>query len=87
MKPREITVPVIDQGITGQGIVVEDGAWIGAGAAILDGVRVGRGAVIGANAVVTRDVPAHTLAVGSPARVVRDLRAANSAERVAGLRA
>lgn len=68
------TVPVIDQGISGEGIVIEDGAWIGAGAAILDGVRVGQGSVIGANAVVTRDVPPHTLAVGSPARVIRDLR-------------
>ena len=67
------TRPVLEQGITGQGIVVEDGAWIGAGAAVLDGVRVGRGAVVGANAVVTKDVPPHTLAVGIPARVVRDL--------------
>jgi acetyltransferase-like isoleucine patch superfamily enzyme len=63
--------PVIDQDITGEGIVVEDGAWIGAGAAILDGVRIGRGSVVGANAVVTRDVPDHSLAVGIPARVVR----------------
>ena len=75
----DITRPVIDQGISGKGIVIEDGAWIGAGAAILDGVRIGRGAVIGANAVVTRDVPAHCVAVGSPARVVRDLRAVEDA--------
>ncbi|MGH2457758.1 MAG: acyltransferase, partial [Chloroflexota bacterium] len=71
------TRPVIDQGISGEGIVIEAGAWIGAGAAILDGVRVGQGAVVGANAVVTRDVPPHTLAVGSPARVIRDLRDPN----------
>lgn len=67
------TRPVIDQGITGQGIVVGDGAWIGAGAAILDGVCIGEGAVVGANAVVTRDVPPHSLAVGVPARVIRNL--------------
>jgi acetyltransferase-like isoleucine patch superfamily enzyme len=65
------TRPVIDQDITGEGIVVDDGAWIGAGAAILDGVRIGRGSVVGANAVVTHNVPDHSLAVGSPARVVR----------------
>ncbi len=69
----DVTRPVMDQGISGEGIVIEDGAWIGAGAAVLDGVRVGRGAVIGANAVVTRDVPPHCVAVGSPARVVRKL--------------
>ncbi|HEX5415102.1 MAG TPA: acyltransferase [Chloroflexota bacterium] len=67
------TRPVIEQGIKGRGIVIEDGAWIGAGAAILDGVRIGRGAVIGANAVVTRDIPPHCVAVGVPARVTRGL--------------
>lgn len=71
----DVTRPVMDQGITARGIVIEDGAWIGAGAAVLDGVRIGRGAVIGANAVVTRDVPPHCVAVGIPARVIRDLRA------------
>lgn len=74
----DVSRPVIDQGITGQGIVIEDGAWIGAGAAILDGVRVGRGAVVGANAVVTKDVPPHTLAVGTPARVIRHLTEAET---------
>lgn len=70
--------PVLDQGISGQGIVIEDGAWIGAGAAVLDGVRIGRGAVVGANAVVTRDVPPRSVAVGVPARVVRDLTSADA---------
>ncbi|MDY7079048.1 MAG: acyltransferase [Chloroflexota bacterium] len=67
--------PVIQQGITAQGIVVEDGAWIGAGAILLDGVRVGAGAVVGAGTVVTRSVPPRTLAVGVPAQVVRRLDA------------
>ncbi len=65
--------PIIQQGITTQGIIVEDGAWIGAGAILLEGVRVGAGAVGGAGAVVTHDVPARTMAVGVPARVVRHL--------------
>ena len=69
----DVTRPVIDQGITGRGIVIEDGAWIGAGATVVDGVRIGKGSVIGANAVVTKDVPPHCLAVGSPARVIRQL--------------
>ena len=70
---EDVTKPVIHQGITGKGIVVEDGAWIGAGATVLDGVRVGRGAVVGANAVVTRDIPPHTVAVGVPARPIRSI--------------
>jgi acetyltransferase-like isoleucine patch superfamily enzyme len=67
------TRPIIQQGITAEGIQVEDGAWIGAGAIVLDGVRVGTGAVIGAGAVVTGDIPPHTLVVGTPARVIRRL--------------
>jgi acetyltransferase-like isoleucine patch superfamily enzyme len=74
----DLSRPILDQGITAHGIVIEDGAWIGAGAAVLDGVRVGRGAVVGANAVVTRDVPPHCVAVGAPARIVRDLRSRGS---------
>jgi serine acetyltransferase len=45
--------------------VIEDGVYIGAGAKILGGVRVGRGATVGANAVVTRDVPPNDVVVGS----------------------
>jgi acetyltransferase-like isoleucine patch superfamily enzyme len=67
------TRPMVDQGITAQGIVVEDDVWIGAGAIITDGVRVGRGAVVAAGAVVTADVPAHTVAGGVPARVLKEI--------------
>lgn len=63
--------PIIDQGITAEGITVEDDAWIGAGAIITDGVRVGRGAVVAAGAVVTADVPPHAVVGGVPARLLR----------------
>jgi acetyltransferase-like isoleucine patch superfamily enzyme len=65
--------PIIEQGITAEGIVIEDDAWIGAGAIITDGVRIGRGAVVAAGAVVTQDVPAHTVVGGVPARVLRQI--------------
>ena len=50
---------------------VEDGVSIGANATIVCGVRVGEGAVVGAGSVVVNDVPAGTLVVGNPARIVR----------------
>lgn len=63
----------VEQGITAQGIVIEDDVWIGAGAIVTDGVRIGRGAVVAAGAVVTRDVPPHTVVAGVPARVVKEI--------------
>jgi acetyltransferase-like isoleucine patch superfamily enzyme len=72
---HDTTRPISHQGITAQGIVVEDGAWIGGSAIILDGVRIGCNAVVGAGAVVTKDVPPYTIVVGNPARIVRDLQA------------
>lgn len=45
--------------------------WLGRAAIVLPGVRIGHGSVIGAGSVVTKDVPDHSVAVGSPARVVR----------------
>jgi acetyltransferase-like isoleucine patch superfamily enzyme len=77
----DISRPVIEQGITGKGIVIEDGAWIAAGAVVLDGVRVGQGAVVGANAVVTHDVAPNSVVGGSPARVINDLRADSVRQR------
>ena len=52
-------------------IVIEEKVWIGGGAIILPGVRIGRRAVVGAGAVVTRDVPPDAIVAGNPARVVR----------------
>jgi galactoside O-acetyltransferase len=52
--------------------------WVGAGAIILAGVTIGEGAVVGAGSVVTHDVPARVVVVGSPARVIRRLDADES---------
>lgn len=65
--------PFVDQGITAEGIVIEDDVWLGASAVITDGVRVGKGAVVAAGAVVTQDVPPHTVVGGVPARVLKQI--------------
>lgn len=52
-------------------VVIEDNVWIGDFAAVLKGVRVGKGSVIGMHCVVTKDVPAYSVVVGNPARVVK----------------
>jgi len=65
--------PFVEQGITAEGIVVEDDVWIGSGAIITDGVRVGKGAVVAAGSVVTKDVPPHTVVGGVPAKVIREI--------------
>ena len=46
---------------------------VGGGAILLPGVRIGQNAVVGAGAVVTRDVPANTVVAGNPARVIREI--------------
>ena len=65
--------PFVEQGITAEGIVIEDDVWLGAGAIITDGVRVGKGAVVAAGAVVTRDVPPHTIVGGVPAKPIKTI--------------
>jgi acetyltransferase-like isoleucine patch superfamily enzyme len=64
-------IPIWMQGETRNGIKIEDDVWIGAGAKVLDGVKIGKGSVIGAGAVVTRDIPPYSVAVGVPAKVIK----------------
>jgi acetyltransferase-like isoleucine patch superfamily enzyme len=63
--------PVRLQGIYKRDVVVGSNVWIGYGAQILRGVAIGDNAIIGASSVVTRNIPANAVAVGTPARVVR----------------
>ena len=57
--------------LTCKPVLVRESAWIGAGATVLPGVCIGHHAIVGAGAVVTRDVPDYAVAVGNPARVVK----------------
>lgn len=58
----------------GKPVTIGDDVWVGGGAIVLPGVRVGSRSVIGAGAVVTRDVPEGVVVAGNPARVVRELK-------------
>ena len=65
-------IPMRLQGYEKYGPVrIEDDVWIGARAIILPGVTIGTGAIIGAGAVVTRDIPPYAICAGNPARVIR----------------
>ncbi|MBD2102695.1 DapH/DapD/GlmU-related protein [Leptolyngbya sp. FACHB-261] len=75
------TLPIKKQDSTYKGIVIEDDCWLGTGVKVLDGVTIGRGSVIGAGAVVTRDIPPGSVAVGVPAKVVSRRSASQMAKR------
>lgn len=72
---RNIDIPVIDQGIVqrGQSVSIGEGSYIGINAVIVGNVKIGKHCVIGANSVVTKDVPDYCVAVGSPARVIKNI--------------
>jgi acetyltransferase-like isoleucine patch superfamily enzyme len=70
----EVGVSVLEQGRSSRGIEVGTDAWLGAGVKVLDGVRIGDHAIVGTGAVVNRDVADYVIAVGVPARPVRDRR-------------
>ena len=61
-------------------ITVADNVWIGGAAILLPGVCIGRNAVVGAGAVVSRDVPADTVVAGNPARVIRTIEQTSGVE-------
>ncbi len=65
-------VPIIQQGSKVDGIEMNEDIWLGARVTILDGCKIGKGAIIGANSLVNKDIEEWKIAVGTPARCVRD---------------
>ncbi|GAA1112317.1 hypothetical protein GCM10009630_06750 [Kribbella jejuensis] len=63
--------PIFRQPHTSLGITIGDDVWIGSNVTILDGVTIGPHTIIGAGAVVTKDIPANSVAAGNPARILR----------------
>ncbi len=62
-----------EQGVCTNQVIIEDDTWIGANAVILPGVTIGRHSVIAAGAVVTKDIPPHSLAAGIPAKIIKQI--------------
>jgi Acetyltransferase (isoleucine patch superfamily) len=73
-KYADLTVPIKDQGIAKSRVRIEPDVWLGTKVTVVRGVMIGHGAVVGANAVVTHDLPAYSVSVGVPARVIKDRR-------------
>ena len=69
---EDITQPILKQKLISKGpVVIEDDCWIGFGSEILSGVHIGKHSIIAAHAVVTKNVPAYSIAAGNPARIVK----------------
>ena len=68
----DVDVPMCKQGMREmRPVIIEDDVWIGARAVILPGVTIGHGSVVGACAVVSKDVPPYSVYVGNPGRIVK----------------
>ncbi|MEM2175655.1 MAG: acyltransferase, partial [Candidatus Micrarchaeia archaeon] len=67
-------IPIYLQDKKAAPVIIEDDVWIGCNVTILKGVRIGKGSIIGSGAVVTEDIPDYSVAVGSPARVIKRRR-------------
>lgn len=69
---KRTDIPMCEQGFgETRPITIEDDCWIGRRVIILPGVTIGKGSVIGAGAVISKDIPPYSIAVGNPARVVK----------------
>ena len=68
---KELDIPIRRQDLIPMPVKLGDDVWIGAKATLLGGIIIGNGCVVGANAVVTKNVPSFSIAVGNPARVIR----------------
>ncbi len=68
---KDPAIPIRLQDVTTLTIVIEDDCWIAANAVITAGVTIGKHSVIAAGAVVTKDIPPFSVAVGNPARVIK----------------
>jgi acetyltransferase-like isoleucine patch superfamily enzyme len=70
---ENVELRIDEQGVSTNPVAIADDVWIGANAVVLPGVSIGSHSVVAAGAVVTKDVPAHSLVAGVPAKIIRKL--------------
>jgi len=68
---KDIFLSPKDRSLSVKEVIIEDDVWIGEMVSILPGVKIGKGCVIGANSVVTKDIPEYSIAAGTPAKVIK----------------
>ena len=68
---EDVSTPMIEQGVRTANIVIGNDVWIGQGAIIMPGITINKGAVIGARAVVTKDVPEYCVIAGIPGKIIK----------------
>lgn len=71
------SITIKEQGVKQKGIVIEDNCWIGSNVVILDGVSIGTGSVIGAGALINKDIPPHSLVVDKRNKIYKDINGNN----------
>lgn len=64
-------IPIRKQGYYGGPLTIEDDVWLGANVVVLPNIRIGKGAIVGANAVVTKDVAPYAIVGGVPAKTIK----------------
>ncbi len=67
----DVSLPIHAQGVSTDPIVIEDETWIGANVVVVAGVTIGKHCIVAAGSVVTKDIPSYSVAVGNPARVIK----------------
>ncbi len=66
-----VDIPIHEQGVSTNPIVIEDESWIGANVVIVSGVTVGKHSIVAAGSVVTKNIPEYSVAAGNPARILK----------------
>lgn len=69
----DISVPIKEQVLKNNITTIKQGAWLGANVVVMPGITVGRNSVVGANSVVTKDVPDYCVVAGTPAKIIKSL--------------